>query len=152
MYGRQLHAYALALERPADGALALQPITSMGLIYFTPDSCAHPNAQRQILEGNMQWIEVRRDDVAFMGFLEGVVRLLDGTMPPMNLTTCKWCEFRTRTGGGAAGPSVTGVAPGAVPGAPVCPVCNGIMRLRTGRHGDFWSCVNYPNCDGTRNA
>ena len=34
--------------------------------------------------------------------------------------------------------------------APACPLCGGIMRLRHGKTGDFWGCVNYPACRGTR--
>jgi hypothetical protein len=37
MYGRQLHAYAYALEHPAVNALALSPVTKLGLLYFYPD-------------------------------------------------------------------------------------------------------------------
>jgi hypothetical protein len=151
MYGRQLHAYALALEHPADGALALSPISRLGLIYFTPDSCAHPGPLRQALEGNLKWIEVLRDDAAFMGFLESVVLLLDGPMPPLEPASCGWCDFRTRLGGQTE-LKPTGTSPEAMPSVPMCPVCGGPMRLRTGKHGEFWSCIGYPNCRGTRNA
>jgi len=151
MYGRQLHAYALALERPEEGALALGPITSLGLIFFTPDTCAHPGPLRQVLEGDMKWVEVRRDDATFLGFLESVVRLLDGPMPPMEPVGCGWCEFRTRLGGQTE-LKLTGPSPEGMPSAPMCPVCSGPMRLRNGKFGEFWSCNSYPNCKGTRNV
>ena len=35
--------------------------------------------------------------------------------------------------------------------APACPACGGIMRVRHGKTGDFWGCINYPACKGTRN-
>lgn len=35
--------------------------------------------------------------------------------------------------------------------APPCPVCGGVMRVRHGKTGDFWGCINYPACKGTRN-
>ncbi|MBP5510362.1 MAG: four helix bundle suffix domain-containing protein [Kiritimatiellae bacterium] len=35
-------------------------------------------------------------------------------------------------------------------GAPPCPVCGGVMRVRHGKTGDFWGCTNYPACKGTR--
>ena len=35
--------------------------------------------------------------------------------------------------------------------APPCPLCGGIMRVRQGAKGEFWGCVNYPACKGTRN-
>lgn len=34
--------------------------------------------------------------------------------------------------------------------APPCPVCGGVMRVRHGKTGDFWGCINYPACKGTR--
>lgn len=34
--------------------------------------------------------------------------------------------------------------------APSCPKCGGIMRVRYGKTGEFWGCVNYPACKGTR--
>ena len=35
--------------------------------------------------------------------------------------------------------------------APPCPICGGVMRVRHGAKGDFWGCINYPACKGTRN-
>lgn len=34
--------------------------------------------------------------------------------------------------------------------APSCPKCGGIMRVRHGKTGEFWGCVNYPACKGAR--
>ncbi len=34
--------------------------------------------------------------------------------------------------------------------APTCPICGGIMRVRHGKAGDFWGCINYPVCRGTK--
>ncbi len=31
-----------------------------------------------------------------------------------------------------------------------CPRCSGDMQRRTGRLGDFWGCLRYPECTGTR--
>jgi hypothetical protein len=148
MYGRQLHAYAMALERPAEGALALGPVSSLGLLYFTPDRCTEPAPPRQLLEGEMQWQSVRRDDAAFFIFLEGIVRLLDGPMPPMEPDHCDWCAYRQRTGQAEGSATVSWVP---APDSPACPVCSGRMRRRSGKFGEFWSCLNFPACKGTRN-
>lgn len=82
MYARQLHAYAMALENPARNALQLSPVSKLGLLYFTPDACKQEALTRQSLEGEMQCVEVARDDDAFLSFLAEVVRLLDGPLPP----------------------------------------------------------------------
>jgi len=148
MYGRQLHAYAVALERPAEGALALSPVSSLGLLYFTPDRCVQPAPHRQQLEGEMQWQTVPRNDAAFLAFLEGIVKLLDGSIPPMEPATCDWCAYRQQTGQ-AEGAAMVSWVP--TVDSPACPVCAGPMRRRTGKFGEFWSCQNYPACKGTRN-
>lgn len=31
-----------------------------------------------------------------------------------------------------------------------CPFCNSAMKLRTGKRGQFYGCVKFPNCKGTR--
>lgn len=33
---------------------------------------------------------------------------------------------------------------------PRCPRCKSRMALRDGAYGEFWGCVNYPPCRGTR--
>lgn len=30
-----------------------------------------------------------------------------------------------------------------------CPKCNGVLVKRTGKHGDFWGCTNFPECKAT---
>ena len=36
------------------------------------------------------------------------------------------------------------------PSTPACPRCKSSMRRRSGRHGIFWGCSQYPRCKGTR--
>jgi restriction system protein len=48
-------------------------------------------------------------------------------------------------------------ATAAADGSPLCPVCAAPMLLRLARKGPqagqrFWSCVHYPDCDGTRHG
>lgn len=92
MYGRQLQAYAYALEHPAPGALELRPITKLGLLYFSPTSCELRGA-RQALSGPLAWVEVQRDDDAFNEFLREVVTLLDSPLPePQTCEMCAHCS------------------------------------------------------------
>jgi len=150
MYARQLRAYTLALENPADGALCLRPITTLGLLYFTPDRCELSGSMRQLVDGAMQWVEVKRDDAGFMAFLRGVVTLLDGPLLALEPETCDWCRFRLRTGASPAGSAATVPGHTSSPATPTCPTCGGSMRLVNGKFGEFWSCMAYPTCRGTR--
>lgn len=179
LYGRQLHAYAYALENPAQGALRLAPVSRLGLIYFSPTSCALVNSTRQMLEGQIQWVEISRSDGGFMNFLAEVVRVLEGPLPEPQMCThcphccsqrlcevakedrrcancicscCPWCVYRMRTSlGNTEGIPVSELTPLQYTG-PHCPVCGGRMTIRPSRRGEFWSCKAYPRCNGSRNA
>lgn len=35
--------------------------------------------------------------------------------------------------------------------SPTCPKCGSDMQQKTGKYGEFWSCVRFPSCKGTRN-
>jgi len=149
MYARQLHAYAVSLERPAPDGLALSPISKLGLLYFTPSSCERPDASRQVLQGPMKWIEIERNDPGFLGFLREVVELLDGPLPVADPDNCDWCKYRIETRGFAEMQGATTASNSATP--PTCPECSAPMRRRSGKRGDFWSCSRYPDCRATRN-
>jgi hypothetical protein len=137
------------LEDPAPRALGLSPISKLGLLYFTPDACRQVSATRQILEGEMTFMEVERNDSAFFNFLAKVVTLLDGPLPAPEPDVCDWCKYRARTGSHTrrSDSLVTDDA-----SVPTCPKCRGPMQLKKGRFGDFWSCMNYPDCRGSRNV
>jgi len=151
MYSRQLHAYALALENPVEGAFELKPISKLGLLYFSPDSCELISQTRQALQGNLDWIEIPRDDESFNSFLQEVVQLLDGPLPPSDPDNCNWCAFLERTGKVGNKTQDTNTSTEPTIKGPSCPQCSGPMRLRTGKFGEFWSCLKFPDCKGTRN-
>ena len=39
-----------------------------------------------------------------------------------------------------------------VPVTPPCPICGGKTRKRSGKKGDFFSCIRYPECKGVVNS
>jgi hypothetical protein len=94
LYSRQLHAYAYALEHPAAGQLALTPITKLGLLVFEPGSFVHRPDQTAHLAGKLTWIEVPRDDGAFLEFLQQVVAVVAQPAPPEPAPGCTWCGYR----------------------------------------------------------
>jgi hypothetical protein len=92
MYGRQLHAYALAAENPAPGSLSLNPVTQLGLLCVQPvQMIAAENGVAYKSEPH--WIELPRDDEAFLGFLSEVVAILEQPFPPESNPECKFCSY-----------------------------------------------------------
>lgn len=126
MYGRQLRAYAHALENPAPGELGLSPITRLGLLYFGPSTVELKGA-RQFLSGPLAWVEVPRDEDAFRGFLKKVVDLLDSDPPPpQTCERCAHCQAGERCGGRAGTPWQKSPCT-------CCPWC--LYRLQTAKMG-----------------
>jgi len=95
IYARQLHAYVIALENPAPGALNLTPVSKLGLVYFTPDNCEKSGDNRQNLSGSIQWIEIERNDEKFSNFIKEVISILDRPLPEPH-PDCKWCSFSNK--------------------------------------------------------
>lgn len=90
-YGRQLHAYAMALEHPSSGRP--EEVSSLGLLCYLPDSYEAAEG-RAGLFGDLQWIEVPRDDLSFAKFLQEIVAILDQSEPPPPAPGCQWCGLR----------------------------------------------------------
>jgi hypothetical protein len=91
LYGRQLHAYAWALERPASGRFRLDAVRTLGLLVFEPDTFSNQVGSGS-LTGRLTWIDVPRNDGAFTEFLGQVVSVLDRQTPPLPNEDCAWCQ------------------------------------------------------------
>lgn len=130
LYGRQLHAYAFALEQPAEGFLRVAPVSTLGILYCYPDASELPRPGTQAFSGTLSWEGVPRDDGGFLAFLGEVARTLDaprldpqdcahcvhcrggGTCQadkapaegrgPKPCTCCPWCVYRATLAGGPA--------------------------------------------------
>ena len=94
LYGRQLHAYAYALEHAAAGKLALRPVTRLGLLVFEPNGFAGSGDRTASLSGGLTWIEIPRDHAGFLAFLAEVLDVLDRPNPPGGAPSCEWCIYR----------------------------------------------------------
>ena len=96
-YGRQLHAYAWALEQAAPDALHRAPITRMGLLCLNPEElmdfrpCCHATVRL-----TPTWVEVPRDDTAFTEFLGAALTLLATPEPPGAGPACEICNYTRR--------------------------------------------------------
>lgn len=94
LYGRQLNAYALALENAAPGNLALKPITKLGLVVFEPRNFSGTHDTQAALTGGLSWVEAPRNEPAFLDFLAEVLDVLEQPNPPGGSPACEWCQYR----------------------------------------------------------
>lgn len=107
LYGRQLHAYAIALERPAGDAMPLAPVSRMGLICFPPEGMielpaakpprASKAAKQYAYRTSAVWVEVERDDEAFLHFIADAVKLITRRTMPRSAPNCGWCRWTRMT-------------------------------------------------------
>jgi len=95
-YSRQLSAYAYALENPAPSSLHLSPITRLGLFIVTPDRFERTLENKMVFVNKTIWMDVPRDDVAFLALLGEVLALLDAPEPPESSEDCETCKYRRR--------------------------------------------------------
>jgi len=93
LYGRQLHAYAYALEHPARGALALSPVTQLGLLYFHPERTLQQAIEHLSFETDITWIEIEKNEGGFLQFLGEVLTILESPHPPPPGSDCAWCAY-----------------------------------------------------------
>ena len=91
-YSRQLHAYALALENPAEGALELSQVTTLGLLCVEPVAMVAVDAD-VALKGKVTFLEIERDDDAFLAFLSEVLYVLERPEPPDPAPKCSYCKY-----------------------------------------------------------
>ena len=96
-YGRQLHAYAYALENPAPGKTTFSPVSRLGLLAWDPSRYVQRDQAGGALNGyfggRLHWLSVPRDDGYFLGFLDEMLTVLERPNPPAASPTCPYCSF-----------------------------------------------------------
>ncbi|HNT53084.1 MAG TPA: PD-(D/E)XK nuclease family protein [Anaerolineaceae bacterium] len=92
-YGRQLHAYAYALEHPAGGKLSLSPISCLGLLVVEPVQMTQISDQIAYL-GSVTWQEIPLNPAGFLSFINNVLSVLERPDPPEPAPNCAWCQYR----------------------------------------------------------
>lgn len=92
LYGRQLHAYALAAEQAAPGSLELRPISQIGLLCVEP-TAVEASGDGVAYRGEPHWIEFPRDDGHFMSFLSEILCLLENPSPLEASKNCAFCQY-----------------------------------------------------------
>jgi len=93
-YGRQLHAYAYALQHPASDKLSLSPISKLGLLVVAPQAMEKTSSGRIAYLGSGTWIPIPMDEPAFLGFLSEVIGLLEQGERPAASENCPYCQYR----------------------------------------------------------
>ena len=93
-YSRQLSAYAYALENPAPGALSLSPITHLGLFIVSPERFERKPDNDIVFVNQTTWVDIPRDDAAFLALLGEVLAILEAPTPPAPAETCALCKYR----------------------------------------------------------
>lgn len=93
-YGRQLHAYAYALEHPGPGKLGLAPVTRLGLFSVEPVGMDRTPAGQIAYLGDVTWMEIPKDEGSFLGFIDQVLYLLEQPEPPQASEKCSYCNYR----------------------------------------------------------
>jgi len=93
LYSRQLQAYAYALQRPAQNALTLSPITKLGLLYFYPSKTSQQSIETLNFESETTWIEIENNEQDFLGFIDEVLWILDKPQAPESDPRCQWCAY-----------------------------------------------------------
>lgn len=94
-YGRQLHAYAYALEHPAAKAIGLHPVERLGLLYLDPVDIDHSQESRRIIYGGeVTWVEIPLVMDQFIDFMKGVLSVLSLKEPPPAAEGCVFCAYR----------------------------------------------------------
>jgi hypothetical protein len=103
LYGRQLHAYAIALERPAGEAIPLAPVSRLGLVCFPPEGMLElptPKSapvKQYAYRTSAVWVEVERNDEEFLHFVAGAVKLITRRTMPRSAPNCGWCRWTRMT-------------------------------------------------------
>jgi len=93
-YGRQLSAYAYALEHPAPGKLALAPVTRLGLLCVEPIDIDRDELGRIRYAGEVTWMDVPKDETKFLQFIDTVMTVLRQPDPPPPAEKCGFCKYR----------------------------------------------------------
>jgi hypothetical protein len=97
-YGRQLSAYAYALEHPGAMALRLAPINMLGLLYLDPVDIDHGQDHRRITYGGeVTWQKIPKDEAGFLSFIKEVLTLLSLPEPPPAPEDCGFCNYRAES-------------------------------------------------------
>jgi len=91
-YSRQLHAYALALEKPEIGKPHLYPIKKLGLLVVEPTSMLG-NDKECFFKNSISWQPIEKDYNKFKNFINEMMKVLSLPEAPKASPKCQWCTY-----------------------------------------------------------
>lgn len=72
----------------------------MGLLYFSPsDVSSQSEIQMLFYHTKIQWIEIDRNEQAFLTFVDEILDVLASSDPPGPTPGCQWCEYAEKIRG-----------------------------------------------------
>lgn len=93
-YSRYLHDCALAAEFAGPRSLRLDKVSRLGLLALDPSDSTRDNTSGALGSAS-RWIDIPRDDAAFLQFLDAIIAVLEHPAPPAPSQTCDYCADQT---------------------------------------------------------
>jgi hypothetical protein len=94
-YRHQLGAYALMMDRPAEGRPRLSPVDHLGLVCLTPYEMVAGKTGKIGYLVRPEFIPIERNDDALLEFIsERVLSVLESPVQPDPSPSCEWCHYR----------------------------------------------------------
>lgn len=92
IYAAQLHSYAFAFSKPADGCNSFPNVNRLGLLVYEPKEFVAEGINAN-LKGELTWVELPMDKKWFKTMLREVAELLVQTEPPEASEGCAFCKY-----------------------------------------------------------
>ena len=93
-YARQLHAYALALEKAAPNKPHLPKISKLGLFVVEHKKIIGSICNNMQFDLDIKWQPIERNDEMFKEFLREVLYILNQPVSPKPDPNCGYCKYK----------------------------------------------------------
>jgi hypothetical protein len=90
-YVRQLWAYTYAVENAAPGKPSFKPVNAIGLLIYQPVMFTHRRGVASLI-GDLEYVPMKRDDVAFLALMTTVITVLEAPTAPPKRPNCEFCR------------------------------------------------------------
>lgn len=70
-----------------------QHAVSLGILNCYPSETSRTSIECLSFDAEIHWIEIEKDEEAFLGFMDEVLGVLESPEIPEPSPECKWCEY-----------------------------------------------------------